>query len=57
MSEPSAMRTFELRVTGFVTIKAETKEEALDTFEDLMNLDFLVKDLRWKSVDVEANDE
>lgn len=41
---------FDIQVTGYEAIQAETEEEAMEKFDGMMRDGYKVLDLRWKSV-------
>lgn len=51
------MTTFEVKVTGWETIQADTEEEALERFELLMSSGYKVSDLRQKTVTADRNED
>ena len=51
------MTTFEVKVTGWESIQADTEEEALEKFELLMASGYKVSDLRWKTVKADQTED
>lgn len=51
------MKCFDMKVVGYQTIAAESEEEALEKFDQMMRDGFKVIDLRWKSVEAESLNE
>lgn len=45
--------TFDIKVTGYEQINADTEEEAIDKFSAMMAAGYKVSDLRWKTVEVD----
>ena len=48
------MKNFDIKVVGYLTIHAETEDEALDKFEEYMKT-MKVADLRTKQIFIEEN--
>ena len=51
------MRKFEIKVIGFESVVADSEEEALEKFDQMLRNGYTVMDLRWKSVQVENGSE
>lgn len=49
------MKTFEVKVIGWVTVPAETADKAQEKFDAMMRDGLLVSDLRWKETTAEEN--
>ncbi len=50
------MAVYDIKVTGYETIQADSEEEALEAFERMMAAGYKVSDLRWKVVDADSVD-
>lgn len=51
------MAVYDIKVTGYEAIQADSEEEALEKFEQLMVSGYKVSDLRWKTVSVGSTGE
>lgn len=51
MNKREELKTFDIKVVGFITIRARNADDALDVFDEMMRNGFTVAELRWKSLD------
>lgn len=53
----SDQKCFEVKLTGWQTIVASSKEEASEKFDAMLRSGFKAIDLRWKEVKVQSLDD